>query len=621
LSNVGSLLALLAYPFLIEPYFRLRDQALFWSIGFALFVLLCGWCAVQLRRRSVEIDAAAPSAAAAAGTSVKPTVDPHAIAADSPRFTDIALWLTLSMAGSVMLLAVTNMISQEIAVVPFLWILPLALYLLSFIICFDSPRWYLRWLFLPLLGVAIGVWCLTLGHKPLTNVLMRTGIFEHSPLPRFEELSGNAINEFSIMLFGKSPMPWVRENLGTSLDQPTLWGEAAVHLFLLFACVMACHGELARSKPAPRHLTLFFLMVSIGGALGGVFVALLAPNMFPWFWEYQIGLLVTCAAVLWAVARDNWRARLDGWAIARWVALAPATLLLIPLALVLYTDLDQHDQDAKFVQRNFYGVLRVTQEDDDSNGPKYVLTHGTITHGFQYLDDELSRWPTSYYTRDTGIFIAAKFHPRRKNANPQDRSLRIGVVGLGTGSIAALGQAGDYFRFYEINPAVEDLSKKHKLFSYIEDTPAKVDVVLGDARVKMEQEINNDQPQQFDILALDAFSSDAIPMHLLTKESVEIYWKHLKPDGILALHISNRYVELRGVCEALAEEFKKTRIVVDSDDQDDIAQSGSTWVLLTSNQQFINDPDRKDATMFYEEEAPKLLWTDDFASLWSVLEP
>jgi hypothetical protein len=602
LSNLGSLLALLSYPFFVEPYIRLWNQAVLWSVGFGLFVLLCGWCAIQVRRQSAAFDLhpAAPHDEPPVHASAEPAAR-QTTASDRPNFSDITLWLLLSMAGSVMLLATTNMICQEIAVVPFLWILPLALYLLSFIICFDSPRWYLRGLFLPLLGLAIVAWCFTLGHEALTQIVMRPGWFKTSPLPLLETQTGNLIEKASLTVFRGSPFPWIRTHLGTSVDQPTLWGEAAVHLSLLFACVMACHGELARSKPQPRHLTLYFLIISIGGAMGGIFVALIAPYVFPWFWEYQIGLLATCAAVLWAVIRDRRRPAHWGWRVARWAWIAPACLLLAPLACVLYTSVNLHDEHAEFVKRNFYGVLRVTQEDDDL-GAKHVLTHGTITHGFQFIDEELSRWPTSYYTRDTGIFIAMRFHPRRFAADQAQRGLRVGVVGLGTGSLAALGRPGDYFRFYEINPAVIRLSDDW--FTYIKDTPAKVDVVLGDARISMERELQARQPQKFDVLALDAFSSDSIPMHLLTKECTDIYWRHLQPDGILALHISNRYVDLRGVCQALANESKRKMIIVDSNDDNEIAQSGSTWVLLTSNRPFIDNPARKDATFGYDDDPP-----------------
>jgi hypothetical protein len=586
LSNAGSLLALLGYPFLIEPYVRLQHQAVFWSIGFALFVALCGWCALVLRK--------APASAHVAW-------EPHPDASSAPTeaaaikpvtWSDVTLWLLLSMAGSVLLLATTNMISQEISVVPFLWIAPLALYLLSFIICFDNERWYVRWLFLPLLGLAVAAWWLTLGHEALVRLIMGPGWFDASPLSDLDS--------------------WFFRLTGTWLDAPSLRVEIAVYLTVFFACVMACHGELARSKPQPRHLTLFYLTIAIGGALGGVFVALVAPNVFPWFWEYQIGLLASCVAVIWAAMRDRQPTTSRAVRIGRW-AIEGACLLLIPLAATLVTQVRLHDEDAEYVHRNFYGVLRIREDEDDDLGAARTLMHGEINHGVQYLDPIKRRWATSYYGPDSGISIATRFHPRRFADEPRDRGLRIGVVGLGTGSTAALGQQGDYVRFYEINSAVVRLSDE-EWFTYLKDTPAKVEIALGDARVSMERE----QPQQFDVLAVDAFSSDSIPMHLLTIECGAIYWKHLKPDGILALHISNRYLDLSGVAQALGDAYQKQVRSVECDDNPENGQSSSTWVLVTSNQAFLDGEEmRKWAD---KEPAAPVPWTDDFASLWQVLE-
>jgi hypothetical protein len=608
LSNLGSLLALLSYPFLVEPKVPLRRQAVLWSIAYVAFAALCGWCAVQLRRQGDK--ETSPSLSAS-------TLNPQPSTLN-PKLSDISLWLLLSMAGSVMLLATTNMICQEIAVVPFLWILPLALYLLSFIICFDSPRWYLRWLFLPLLAVAVAAWCLTIGHESLTQVILWTGWFEHSPLPRLEEETRKFIEDYSIVLFGKSPFPWIRKNLGLTIGRPTLWGQIGVYLAVLFACVMTCHGELARCKPQPRHLTLYFLMVSIGGAVGGIFVALIAPYVFPWFWEYQLGVLACCIAVLWSVIRDPDVPAGGDWRAVRWGLLGAACVLLFPLAGVFSLHVREHDRDAQYVNRNFYGVLRVHEEERDL-GPVRVLTHGEINHGYQFLDPEMSRWPASYYARDTGISIAARFHPRRLSEDPAQRSLRVGVVGLGAGCIAALGKEGDYFRFYEINPAVVELARES--FTYLRDTPAEVDVVLGDGRISLERELQSGGPQRFDILVFDAFSSDAIPIHLLTQECAQMYWQHLRPDGVLALNISNRYVKLRRVTEALAKSLGKEAVVVDSKDDPSIAQESSRWVLITSNRQFLDNPDRKAATWARDEPPrPPLLWTDDFASLWQVIE-
>ncbi|MBI3463098.1 MAG: fused MFS/spermidine synthase [Planctomycetes bacterium] len=599
LSNAGSLLALLSYPFLLEPNVRLWHQVVSWSVGYALFVMLCGWCAFQLRK----LPDAANVALTAATSEARTAAIEHGTANARPvSWSDITLWLLLSMAGSVMLLATTNMICQEISVVPFLWIGPLALYLSSFIICFDNERWYVRWLFLPLLGVAIIAWWLTLGHEALVRLIMAPGWLNVSPLARLDS--------------------WVFNQTGNWLDAPSLRDEIAIYLIVLFACVMACHGELARSKPQPRHLTLFYLMIATGGALGGVFVALIAPNVFPWFWEYQVGLLASCVAVLWAVIRDRRPATTWVGHAVRW-GFDGSCLLVIPLAATLVTQVRLHDEDAKFVQRNFYGVLRVTETEDDDHGPAHTLMHGEINHGVQYLDPVKRRWATSYYGPDSGISIATRYHPRRFSDDPKDRGIRIGVVGLGTGSTAALGQEGDYVRFYEINPAVLGLSDKG-WFTYINDTPAKVDVILGDARVSMERELAEGS-QRFDVLAVDAFSSDSIPMHLLTVECANVYWRHLKPDGILALHISNRYLDLSGVAQALADEYKKQIRVVDCDDDPETGQSSSTWVLITSNEAFLTGPEMRgpvaDATPATEQKgAAPVRWTDDFGSLWQVLD-
>jgi len=596
LSNAGSLLALLSYPFLVEPNVRLWQQAVFWSLGFVVFAILCGWCAFQVRKAPAFLSSVATAGAKPEAT--HPPVLPASGGFEPVSWSNITLWLLLSMAGSVMLLATTNMICQEISVVPFLWIGPLALYLLSFIICFDNERWYVRWLFLPLLGLAIIVWWLTLGHQALVRVLMSPGWFDLSPLSRLDH--------------------WVFHHTGMWPDSPSLWTQIGIYLAVLFACVMTCHGELARSKPQPRHLTLFYLTIAAGGALGGVFVALIAPNVFPWFWEYQIGLLASCVAVLWAVVRGGRPTASRVRRIARF-ALDGACLLLIPLVATLVTQVRQHDEDAKFVHRNFYGVLRVTENDDDDNGPANTLMHGEINHGIQYLDPVKRRWATSYYGPDSGISIATRFHPRRFADDPRDRGIRIGVVGLGTGSTAALGQAGDYVRFYEINPAVVRLSDHW--FTYIKDTPAKVDVVLGDARVSMERELLAGQPQQFDVLAVDAFSSDSIPMHLLTVECAATYWRHLKPDGILALHISNRYLDLAGVAQALADAHHKQIRAVDCSDDPETGQSSSTWVLITSNREFLSEPEMRDSTPASDAEPTvPVVWTDDFASLWQVLD-
>ena len=621
LSNLGSLLALFCYPFVVEPNLRRWDQAVVWSVGYGLFALVCGWCAWRLRQLSVSpatIEAVAPVAAAAN--------QEVGVEAPSAGWADIGLWLVLSMCGSVMLLATTNMICQELSVTPFLWILPLAIYLLSFIICFDNPRWYARWLFLPLLALSVGWWVWLLAHDALTEFVMTGNLFEKSPLPPIEKWVGTRLDTSWTTLFGASPFPWLHTYVADDIASPAIYGEIGSYLLVLFACVMTCHGELVRGRPHPRQLTLFYLTIAAGGALGGVFVALIAPHVFPWFWEYQIGLGASCAAVLWANINDRNSPKRWIWAGLRWSILAFGAVLLCPLVAILISQTRLHDASNEWrkmlsVSRNFYGVLRVTEEEDDDNGPKYSLTHGEIMHGFQYQQGMYRNWPTSYYGPTTGIAVAMSFHPKRFATEPEKQALRVGVVGLGTGSIAALCREGDYLRYYEINSAVIDLSKKW--FTYLADSKAKeIDIALGDARVSMEHELAEGESQRFDVLAIDAFSSDSIPMHLLTKECGELYWKHLNEDGILALHISNKFLDLSGVAQALADVTGKKTLTVDTKDDNSIGQSGSTWVLVTTNEKFLNNEAMLDTIVTWSDEpAAPILWTDDFASLRQVLSP
>jgi hypothetical protein len=621
LSNVGSLLALITYPFAFEPFLALQTQGMMWSWGYLAFALCAGWCAWKQMPRAVS----AQERFTAEPTGERPLqvteiLPSNGTAEKRPGIESLILWLALSACGSVVFLATTNQLCQEISVVPALLVLPLALYLLSFVICFDNERWYHR-------GV------------------------------------------FALMLIGS--VIWATFVLSHGVEE-SFWAQLAAYPLAMFACVMCCHGELVRSKPHPRYLTLFFLTISVGGALGGMIVALAAPYFFLSNWEYHLGLIGTGLLLSYSMFRyPSPRPVLNAneWG---WVVLAT---IWMAVAGVLFTQAREEVTECKFITRNFYGVLKV-KENDSTN----TLVHGRIMHGFQFRDDERRHWPTSYYGPNSGISIAMSFHPRRQTGIP----LRVGVVGLGTGTIAALAKEGDSMRFYEINPAVLALSDPEfrflkngtatppdngqggdRFFTYLTDSNAAIEVVLGDARVQMEHELAAHDSQQFDVLAIDAFSSDSIPMHLLTKECVEVYFKQLKSghrfrprrsrphpclavyfkhlrsghsflprrarphpcvavyfkrkprrDGVLALHISNRVVNLRGICRGLAKEFNTTCLLIDSDDDDDVGESGATWVLLTRNKDFFMTPEVEQATTPWDEDDPgPLLWTDDFCSI------
>ena len=615
LSNLGSFLALLSYPFLVEPWLTLKTQACLWSLGFLAYAVGCAFCALQVGRDETS-----------EGASLRQDTDGETgvgggVGATRPEMGTCVLWLSLAACASVMFLATTNQICQDIAVVPFLWVLPLSLYLLSFVICFDKPKWYSRDVFHPAFGVAIFLAAFVLTAGALTRIII----------------------------------------------------QVAVYSFTLFACCMVCHGELARSKPSSRYLTSFYLMVALGGATGGVFVALIIPHLFRAFWEYQIGLwgsallmflvlirdrgswiycsrfglpslalgaallpgctalathstmsldgLIPVAAVLAAVYLLARRGQTGFDATrARAVPLYCATALLV-LGAVLFLSARAQIQNAALVSRNFYGVLTVRElSADQPDWRAYSLSHGRIAHGFQFRAEDKRSLPTSYYGLTSGVGRALINLREGLSRSATEESLRIGVAGLGVGTLAAYAKPGDYIRFYEINPEVIRIASDGQYFSYLKDCPAKLDVIVGDARLSMERELQQGQPQRFDLLALDAFSGDAVPIHLLTEEAFQIYLNEIKePDGIVAVHITNTYFDLRPVLSKIAEHFGLKYAWLHSDG-DGKTTSYNDWVLLSRGGRFADSLSTPMVSASNEAHHPVVpLWTDDYSNLFQVL--
>ncbi len=594
LSNTGSLLGLLTYPFFFEPALSLRHQAVVWFIGFALFAVSCALVAAAFAK-------------ARHGTSGVWSAVATLPNNDRPSWRRGLIWTLLAACGSSMLLATTNQICQDVAVIPLLWVLPLSLYLLSFILCFDSERWYSR-----------SFWSAGLGVGTLLIVF--------------------------------------------ALYHPTLSLKLQIpfYCFGLFAACMVCHGELIRLKPAASHLATFYLMVAAGGALGGVFVSLLAPVLFKGFWEFQVSVWTSCILLLVILLQDtsSWVYQPRPWLLAfsallvfvglgtsqqnqSYTSLAVVSIITLAFVAFILTG-DQHSleanggntrarfsvgfsalalatilaypavltmHDALATSRNFYGTLRVV--DSDINNPKLHsrrLFHGKIIHGIQFLSATERTTPSCYYAPQSGIGQAIA------QQSAKGQPLRIGVVGLGVGTIAGYGRPGDYVRFYEINPQVIEMSGlSTEFFSYVNESRATIDVVPGDARISMEREAAAGDVQQFDVLAVDAFSGDAVPLHLLTAEAFNLYLRHLRgPESVLAFHVTNGNLDLSPAIARAAQEVGKSALLVRTTEP---AECKNTWIIVGA------PPGLPAGAHSRELHAdPKFhLWTDDYSNILSVL--
>ena len=553
ISNVGSLLGLLTYPFFVEPNWGLRMQTYIWSTNYLVYGLLVVVCSWVLRRIiSSEESKPGPLRAKLDGSK-------------RHRF----FWIAFSATGSIVLLATTNQICQDIAVAPFMWVLPLALYLISFILCFDHSRWYQRWLWIPagVLSIAITIFLL--------------------------------LQDFNFQRFN---MPQ----------------ELGIYCATIFTCCMLCHGELVRLKPAANQLTGFYLYVSLGGALGGVFVSLIAPQIFSNTWELHISLLLVVLLVFWRVVQDIVRSgRFSRFWLSYGIGISLMALGIMAGALWLHIQRTLGKGAVAYV-RNFYGILSVYEEPSTKFDRirSRTLLHGRISHGHELLRYDGKRMiPAGYFSPQSGAGLAMKYHPKRRTYPRQP--IHIGIIGLGIGTLAGYAEHGDTVRCYEINPAIEPLAREH--FHYLKECPAKLEVINGDGRISLEHELHDPEQAPFDILFLDAFAGDAIPVHLLTREAFELYEQHLAADGVLAIHITNRYVDLRAPIRALAKHFEYHCTFVERK-ADYTDENYSMWAILS----------RRDKTIQYiktaESGAPETappatntLWTDDYSNLIDVL--
>jgi spermidine synthase len=455
----------------------------------------------------------------------------------------------LTALASALLLAVTNKICQEIAPFPFLWVLPLTLYLIAFIVCFEYPNAYHRGIVLPLAALAT----LAAGYV----IAWRWTV----PLPI----------------------------------------QVIIYAATLLLCCLFCLGETVRRRPAARHLTRYYLIVALGGVLGAVLVTLVAPVVFKQFLELHVCILTTWLVAMGILLLDPTSAMRGFRLPILWLL---AAIALPCLAMMLYWEMSLEANHRIYASRSFYGVMEVTEDRGaDARQVHRELTHNGTTHGVQFMHDEFRRKPTSYYNEESGVGLAM-----RKFRVDQPR--RVGVVGLGAGTLAAYGKAGDTFVFYELDPDVVDVARS--MFTFLKDTPANVEMVLGDARLSMARQ----EPQKFDILVLDAFSGDAVPVHLMTVEAFDLYRKHLTPDGVIAVHLSNRhlYLLLPGVNVATHAGFD-ARIYRTYPKETPYA---SEWMLATDDQAFVEAMKSEPALL--RAKAPFMQpWTDDHAPLFPVM--
>ncbi|HEY1807322.1 MAG TPA: fused MFS/spermidine synthase [Acidobacteriaceae bacterium] len=530
LSNAGSLLALLLYPAVIEPHFSLSTQRAAWGIGFGVYAILSALISWRLRGGVQSASAAASAAESGPKASRRARL----------------LWFLLPAAAAMQLCAVTSHLSQNIAAIPLLWILPLAVYLLTFILAFDASWLYRRWIVVRLLVVFLAA---------LAYMLSRTDV----SLP-------------------------IQIGIGFFL------------LELFFACLF-CHAETFALRPAnPSESTLFYLLIAAGGAAGSIFIGLGCPLLFDANYDVSLAFLATAALALLVTWNSGWGQRML-WSVS--------TALLLALAIMLHI---VYGRNTLVAVRNFYGSLRVRQSYLPAQaGTIRTLTHGTIEHGTQWFAPDFRRVPTTYYATDSGVGLALR------NCCG-DRPRTIGVVGLGAGTLAAYGKSGDRLRFYEINPAVLPIAQN--LFTYIRESGAQISYALGDARLSLSHE----PPQHYDVLAIDAFSGDAIPVHLLTTQAMVVYQRQLAPNGILAFHVSNQYLDLVPVVAEIAAAAGMQSRVVDTPSNASRGEYRATWVLVTNNAAFLTQPMIAAMARPIPPRPGLRVWTDDYSSLLPILQ-
>lgn len=543
LSNLGSFIALGTYPFVIEPSFTLSFQSQMWTVLFLFLAAFYGLITYNFHR-SVKEKTLAHSA--------ENTRDDSVI----PRSTRLQ-WIAFAALPAALMVAVTSQLTQVVAPIPFLWVLPLALYLLSFILAFRG-------------------W------------------------------GGGGLTGFVVVVLSAL----VYSHLG--------WGYEAVtrqllsYVGLFFFASLYFHAQLYASRPGAPHAALFYLYTSLGGVVGTAIVSLIAPLVFNDLLEFPLGIMV--AALSAVICFPAMRYIRD--AFEKHTAVIRALMLFVIASVGIYYA-HTSNQGYFLLDRNFYGVVKLYEGDGERK-----LYHGTTLHGKQFLDKENALQATTYYGAGSGVGRAIIHKAIAHRKGKDDTGFSVGAIGLGTGTLAAYCGKNDRFIFYEIDARVERIARDY--FTYLEHCEG-VQVKIGDGRKLLEEERRAGDMQKFDVLAVDAFSDDTIPAHLLTKESVEIYVEHLRDEkSILVIHTSNRYLELDPVVTRIAEELGLTWMVVNDGGEEKygVGLTSSEWVMLAKDPAVLKDAAFADAGTVAQksETPPSPLWTDDYMNVLAALD-
>lgn len=541
ISNIGSMLALVSYPFVFEPHLRLETQAVLWSVMYLVYIVICTSCIVIVYRKgkllgSPDVPPAGSVAAAALKADEK-----------MPAIKTQFAWLLLSLFPCILLLSTSTEMTQNIAPIPLLWILPLALFLLSFIISFSPISRPLYWLYIPLVLVS----------SFLTLLVLKDG-------PRFGLIP--AIVVFSVALFS--------------------------------SC-MLCNTVLYSLRPTPVHLTRYYVVMALGGAIGGIFVGVVAPMLFNNYYEFKFGLIFACilGVIVMGGQKQLW---------VRFIRM-PMVFVSVIVIVLLFLSATHVPSHSIYRSRNFYGQVTVRSIDGPHGWVRHSLVHGNIAHGIQIQNSPIEFKPVSYYAKEGGIGYAMQ----RFSLRP----LRIGVIGLGAGMICTYAEENDYVKFYEINQDVVDVATNPAYFSYISHCQATVDISLGDARISLERELKEGHPQKFDVLLIDAFNADSVPVHLLTKEAFKLYLAHVAPTGLIVVNVSNTYIDLVPQIWAQKKYFDLDGAVIRARKNYKKCTDASTWVLLSRDSSFFLMPSIQEAAVNATRVPQVEIWTDDYSSL------